>query len=668
MFRDLGFYYVRAKNFRCFGPEGIELDLHKLGQVVLIKGRNLDREATLNAENLEDKDIKARNGVGKSTIPEIICYALFGRPLKEKRNIDVVINKHIKKGCEVEVRWGKYRVVRCRKTNSLNLWESEAHIWDDSTQITVGKGTQEEIQDRLGISFETFVNTIIFTDQDKFLECNAETKRRIIEDLLSLSTYTHYHEIAKKLRKSHEDKISSMVKNYERMLLDAQSAKERLVLSRQQERAWKATKKTELDKILSGIGDRREKLKITDTGAALVRYSEAQEEIAKLNTSLLELQDNHAKATTIADEVRLKAHDARQKKNSIEMESGAARIGISNADTKIQKIKNGIEALRSRQGSTCNSCFGVVKEENFAHVIQKSEEEIAELQKTVDKYTIIVQKSLELLKNQITNIQGLEKTQVMVEKKLSDFNYQQVAARRRISELAKISKPEVGTDQRLLEDQIENLKQQAITKNAELIGLSPFATLIEAAELDSVTKANDCLTKKQEVEVVEKELPYYEFWVKAFGDKGIRKFVIDGIIPALNSRIAYWLHFLFDGKMSLTFDNELNETIEEVPPTGDPYLYSSLSRGEQQRVNLAISQSFAYIGMLNSGVSSSFVFLDEISTNVDPAGVEGIHNMIVELAKTKQVFVTTHDYGLLDILSGCETINLVKKNRFTTVV
>jgi len=163
-------------------------------------------------------------------------------------------------------------------------------------------------------------------------------------------------------------------------------------------------------------------------------------------------------------------------------------------------------------------------------------------------------------------------------------------------------------------------------------------------------------------------LPYYEFWVKAFGDSGIRKFVVDGIIPALNAKTAYWLDFLIDGKIKLTFDNQLEEKIERNPADGDPFVYYAMSGGERRRLNLAVSQAFAHVMMLNSGTSPSLVFLDEVTTNIDPIGVQGVYNMIVELSKEKQIFIVTHDRDLLDLVSGCETINLVRKDGFTRLV
>jgi ABC-type multidrug transport system ATPase subunit len=62
------------------------------------------------------------------------------------------------------------------------------------------------------------------------------------------------------------------------------------------------------------------------------------------------------------------------------------------------------------------------------------------------------------------------------------------------------------------------------------------------------------------------------------------------------------------------------------------------------------------------------VFLDEVTTNIDPVGVEGIYNMICELAKDKQVIVTTHDHDLLELLNGCHELNLKMQNGASNLV
>jgi len=64
--KKLKIRYLKATNFRCFGPEGIELNFDEYNNIVVIKGKNLDTASE-----------KSSNGVGKSSIADIIIYGLW---------------------------------------------------------------------------------------------------------------------------------------------------------------------------------------------------------------------------------------------------------------------------------------------------------------------------------------------------------------------------------------------------------------------------------------------------------------------------------------------------------------------------------------------------------------------------------------------------------------
>ena len=76
-FIKLDFKYLAAKNFVCYGPEGIEVRFEDYDNIVLIRGENLD--VTSEEERI------ANNGLGKSTLPAVIVYALFGKTIKIKK-------------------------------------------------------------------------------------------------------------------------------------------------------------------------------------------------------------------------------------------------------------------------------------------------------------------------------------------------------------------------------------------------------------------------------------------------------------------------------------------------------------------------------------------------------------------------------------------------------
>lgn len=662
---QLDFTYLSAQNFLCFGSDGIELHLKKYGNVVLIRGNNLD---------VNDEERVASNGVGKSSVPEILVYTLFGKTIKhpKKLNHKNVINNQIGKGLRTEVRWGKYRVVRCRKPDSLRIWESENEVWDDEHEITLGgmPATQELIEDKLGLNYETFVNVIIFTDNNagSFLECDTPTKREIVENLLSLDKYRSFTDTAKSFRNKYKEKINSITKEYESLSSQHKACEDRIAKISQQETQWYSTKQNELLQLKQKAESKRKDLNKTDEGAALVKWEAAQSRILELTTLIGEIENKQTKVEDLFNQAQDKLNLQREVKHANDIAHKEAYTSLGAANKKINEFKAKIDEIENRTETVCQYCYGEVSADNYAKFISQMFSEIAKLEKSIPE----LQKQMEaaLIAAQDADLQVTKTTTsiVAVKAKSAELSRSLAQSRNELNELNRIEKPKSeDLENQILQKQLESILDQIVNKEKEIKGKSPFEEIKKSAEEELVNKQEELTAKRAELAKAEAELPYYEFWVIAFGDAGIRKFIIDGIIPALNSRIAYWLQFLIDGKITLEFDNQLEETISRNPSDGDPFVYHAMSGGERRRLNLAVSQAFAHVMMLNSGRSPSLVFLDEVTTNIDPIGVVGVYNMIMELAKERQVFITTHDQDLLDLLQGCENVTLEKKRGFTTL-
>lgn len=668
---DLNFKYLSAKNFMCYGEDGIKIDLTKYGNIILIRGENQDVS--------DEEERISSNGTGKSTVPEILVYTLYGKTIKDKLKHQDVIHNKVGKGLVTEVRWDKYRVVRTRQPHSLRIWEKENADWDSLSdkeladcEITLGgmPATQDLIVEKIGLSYEAFVNIVVFSDSNKesFLECDTPTKRQIVENLLSLNRYRQFSDTAKKQRNDFKDVIKSISKDYDRLLIELDAHKNRIEKIKQQETIWTKDRKNELLVLIEKIKQKQNELNKTDIGAALSAFKEAQEKIENINKQIPEVEEKKNKIEKMLGEIQDKLSLAKNDKHTLKIKLQDVCSVISNSQREIDKYKKSIDSMNSKTGQKCPTCLGIVDKKNFESVLVEYNRKISDFENEINKSN--GEKSeLEV------NLEACDKTIAKLNQSLDLVNLKSkeitstlASHRKEISELSKIEKPEISTDTKLIEEQIEQLKSQALDKKKIIDGPSPYKEILESSQKELEDKQKECEDKKEELKNAEDELPYYEFWVKAFGDDGIRKFVIDGIIPALNSRVAYWLQFLIDSKIKLEFNNNLEETIERNPSDGDPFVYHAMSGGERRRLNLAVTQAFAHVMMLNSGTYPSVVFLDEVSTNIDPIGVQGVYNMILELAKDKQVFVTTHDHDLLEMLGSCETIKLVKKNGFTQMV
>jgi DNA repair exonuclease SbcCD ATPase subunit len=661
--KNLKIKYLYAQNFLCFGPDAFELDLSSCGNIVLVKGHNMD---------VCEGEKASSNGSGKSSIQEILVYTLFGKTIKHPKKINHkdVINNQSGKGLKAEVQWGDFRVVRTRKPDSLKVWESPDGIWDDSTEITLGgqPATQKLIEEKIGLNYETFVNVAVFTDNNagSFLECDAMGKRDIVENLLSLEKYKDFSERAKSLKKEKKDEIKIAQHDYEASRQGLTQSEGRMTAAREQESSWRDKRKHELESLKAKLDSLETSLKSTPQGEEAARYQEAQERITALNSEMEKYETNRSKIQEMLDEATSKSSSSMQKRSAVQAELTEKTSLLKSIQEKISSHRKEIERLEKNEGATCKFCMGKVSKENYQKYTKILLDEITSLESeynTLEEDAEKTRVKMDALKKKEVSIAEASSA---AKHKLSDISSTMSSMRKELAELNKIDKPQSrDTNQKLLEQQIETLKEQIADKKSEISGESPFNKII--GSLDDEIKQKKSVLEQSEntLSSLEKEVPYYDFWSVAFGDSGIRKFIIEGIMPALNSKIAYWMQFLIDGKINLEFNSELEEKIERNPSDGDPFVYYGMSGGEKRRLNLAVSQAFAHVMMLNSGTFPSVVFLDEVTTNIDQIGVVGVYNMIVELAKDRQVFITTHDQNLLEMLDGCELIILEKRKGFT---
>jgi len=666
--KKLDFKYIRAKNFLCFGPDGIELEIAKYGNIIHVTGENLDAK-------LDDGDgKKCSNASGKSSIPEILVYGLFGKTIKtpEKISHNNVIHNVINKGLEIEIILGDYRVLRTRKPNALRFWESEDGQWDDDAELTVGnmRATQKIIENRLGINYETFVNLVVFTDSNAgtFLESDGPQQRQIIDNLLNLSVYRGYAEATKKARKKIQDTLAKLIDEYERTGIELEASKKRVVKIEGEIKQWRENRVVEFNKLEQQIKEAKIKLANLDQGAAILKYNQSQDRIVIHNNRIPDLESQRKEFDAVLSQAqdRLDKFKINRRKLNLTVEKEEAKICECNES--IEKSQAAIVKFETADGQECPYCLGVVIRDNYGRIVNKENQSIEEQSNLISVLKQDQPELLNKLKDYEDNISKLEKGIKCTEIKKTTIVSQLVVIRNEIHELSKVKEPEATTDERLLQQKINDLKKQALAKKRQIEGTSPMDEIMASAVAEIREKVKELSVKKKESQKIEKKLPYYEFWEKAFGDAGIRKFIIDGIVPALNARIAYWLQFLINNRKILTFDNQLTETIQRNPPDGNPFVYALLSNSERRLMNLAVLLSFAHVMSISCGFSPSLVFLDEVSTNIDPTGIEGVYNMICELSKEKKVFVTTHERDLQEKLDGCETLNLRMENHFSKIV
>jgi DNA repair exonuclease SbcCD ATPase subunit len=668
--RSLKFHYVRAENILCFGPEGIQIHFKDYGNVVQVIGLNLDHPGS--------DDEPASNAAGKSSLQELLSIGLYGRTVKSptKNKGGQIVNVLAEKGV-LEVQWDDFRVLRTFKksktgtvTCKLQLWKSPHHIWDDKTEITQTSDlTQNEIEKQLGLTHHAFCNVVIFDDSNtySFLEADLPTKRQVVENLLDLDQYRGYHDNCKEIVKELKRKTETLTHEYEHLQSEVDSAARRVTTVIEQQTAWKAQKKRAILELQDVITAKQKRLESSDTGEALSNWQKTQDRIVLLTDEITDYEAKRLKVEQALVVAREKLENARNERFGINETMQQYQLILKEAQSELDKSLKLVGSLESfEDGATCPYCYGTINRQNYGTVLINTRHTAEKCRNNIAATTEAIGGEQEKYTKKSSAIQMMQDKIAEAEAKVGVFEGKIRKNRKEITELSQLPKPEGTTTEQVLEVEIVELKKQLKSKNEEHDGQSPYMEIIAQAEKEKTQKEKERDDKGKELQDTEAELPYYQFWQEAFGDNGIRKFVIDGIIPALNSRIAYWLQILIDGKIELTFNNKLEETITR---SGNPASYHNMSNGERRRVNLAVSQAFSYVMMLNSGTCPSIVFLDEITGGgIDRAGIPGVYNMIFELAKERQVFVTTHNESLMNLLHGCESIRLKKQNDITVLL
>jgi len=270
---------LTVKNFMSVGNQTQAVDFNK-EQLTLVLGENLDQGGD---------DSGSRNGTGKTTIINALSYALYGQALTNIRRNNL-INKTNSKGMLVTLHFDKdgqdYRIERGRSPNVLKFYinDQEQEMTDESQGDS--RKTQEQIDTLLGMSHDMFKHIVALnTYTEPFLSMRQNDQRAIIEQLLGITILSEKAEKLKDTIRQTKDNITQ-----ETLKIDAiQSANEKIQATidslQNNQRAWIAKKKQDIEKIKQGI-EQLEEVDIDselDAHEKLQNWTELNNKITALN-------------------------------------------------------------------------------------------------------------------------------------------------------------------------------------------------------------------------------------------------------------------------------------------------------------------------------------------------------------------------------------------------
>lgn len=153
--------------------------------------------------------IVGKNGDGKSSILDALCFSLFGKAFRNV-NKGQLINSINGKGCLVEIEFevnGKeYKVIRGIKPNVFEIWCDNVMLNQDAASRDYQKILEQQI---LRLNYKTFTQVVILGSASfvPFMQLSSIHRRDVIEEILDIRIFSTMNSLLKEKAQETKDAI-----------------------------------------------------------------------------------------------------------------------------------------------------------------------------------------------------------------------------------------------------------------------------------------------------------------------------------------------------------------------------------------------------------------------------------------------------------------------------
>lgn len=605
---------LEIENYAAFAGKH-EVSLKDRG-LVLITGENLD-EPRMDS-----------NGSAKSSLVESLDWCLYGKVTKGDHS-DSIIHDGAK-SCTVSVTIendeGKQAVVTRTRGGKSKL----SLVVDGKDYTTLdAKETQKRIDNALGMDRDVFHATCFFAQGDLWHFADATDKERIdiLTKVLQLDLIDEKLDIAKESRKDKEQSLTDNEQELAR-LQGALSALAEDDFSREIAK-WEQDRKQTMKDIQARVNQMVEQKK---------GYFAAAEALPAAKSFLASVSIPKQPEPLELDHVRDAANQWQAKVLS-------ERKQLSDTEAKLSK-------MNTQQSGDCSLCGQVVTAQHLEAEKARLASELATLKEEVVKS----ENSHKGWADHLVFYQKMEKE--------NQAKYQQEY--QEYMDLITRAKSEVELGKNA-QNHIADLERQVLEQQRRITSMlaqeNPFKSRIKQHEAKRNSIKKDITKSNSIISDIKESIRYIDFWVGAFGPKGLKSYILDTRLQELTDAANEWIRLLTGGTFWIRFEtqtkgkstgklsNKINVRVFRYNKDGSisERGYRSLSGGERQRISLGIDFGLSGLIAKRSSKTYDLLILDELFKHLDASGRDAVLSMLNVLKLNKStILVIDHSSDFCD--------------------
>ena len=635
------FLKLKIHNFLTIG-DAAKLSLDGKG-LVLIQGIN------------EDDSSATSNGVGKSSIVDALCWAIYGQTARDETG-DAIVNNVAKKDCYVRLTLQDgataYRITRYRKHKEFKnqtVVEAASPGEDDTTGVWVdlSKGTEKETQEVIngimGCSLDVFM-AAIYAGQEAMPDLPKMTDKQLkllIEEAAGVERLEGAYIKAREKwsgAKAHLDKHMGDKANLETRLHSNKVAVESKKI---EHRDFEETRKGRHEGYVGNANTIKAQM------AGIVGDVKAMNEAA--------VKEEHDKLEAqLADNAKVVAGEREIAGRVSAAESALTRAQATAEASKREagRIKGMIDNAPEEMKKPCPECGKPHTEDELtAYVGVQKEKLVGQVNRAKLDVSAVeaAARMVEAAKQELTDYRA----------KMPDVT--EVSARKRelaakLTEIAGLK----GRLQVLKKDYDMNIERA----NSALTDVNPHQSAIDVLNEQIAELEARIVTLNEAISAAQDKVMLYENVVKVFGPAGVRAHILDSVTPFLNERTADYLSALSDGNisavwstLSTTAKGDLKEKFNiEVENEKGAKTFKGLSGGEKRKVRLATMLALQDLVASRAVKPIDLWIGDEIDDALDAAGLERLMGVLERKARERGTVLVVSHAELRDWIDNVVTV------------